>query len=89
MLCELQEAQPFVQKAVRPPPRAAVGGLGGGWMWAIRAVRRVLTPPLPPPQDPQSMAEEEVRREVRLSDHLPQHGEEQRGAAALTLEVTL
>lgn len=89
MLCELQEAQPYVQKAIRPLPRASVGALGGRWIWAIRDVQRVLTPPLPPPQDPQSMAEEEVWREVRLSDHLPQHGEEQWGAAALTLEGTL
>jgi len=76
-LCELQEAQPHVQKAIRPLPKAAVGGLGGGWIWVVRAGQRVLIPPLPPPQDPQSLAEEEVWREVRLPDHLPQHGEEQ------------
>lgn len=46
-------------------------------MWVIRAVQHILTPLLPP-QDPQSLAEEEVWREVRLPDHLPQHGEEQR-----------
>lgn len=80
MLSELQEAQPHIQKAIRP--RAAVAGLGGGGMWVIRAVQRVLTPPLPPPQNPQSLAEEEVRREVRLPDHLPQHGEESRGGCS-------
>lgn len=50
-------------------------------MWAITAVQCILTPPLPPSQDPQSVAEEEVWCEVRLSDHLAQHGEEQWWAA--------
>lgn len=50
-------------------------------MWVIRDVQCVLTPPLSPSQYPQSVAKEEVWREVRLSDHLPQHGEEQWWAA--------
>lgn len=44
---------------------------GGDLRADDQGLQRFLTPPLPPPQDPQSVAEEEMWCEVRLSDHLP------------------
>lgn len=58
-----------------PKPFQGLLGVVLGWVDVVRAARCVLTPPALA-QDPQSVAEEEVWGEVRLPDHLPQHGED-------------
>lgn len=68
VLYELEKAQPHIQNTIRPLPWLVWDVDVGDCSCAI------LTSPLPPPQDPQSVAEEEVWCEVRLPDHLPQHG---------------